>query len=152
MSILGEDVGLGDPRRLSGSGGPSTAWLPCTGKRLQPPLREQRLLVGPGPTYLGLLPVVGEVVEAVGAAGREVRHLQSQGAPGPVLRTRSCCENGRTGRVHARVSVHALRVCLTCAWVFVCVHVCRAADCTSRWHEPGLVCVADREAFPGVTG
>lgn len=54
--------------------------------RLQPPLREQRLLPGPGPTYLGLLPVVGEVVEAVGAGGRVKYATCRAGAPraGPV--------------------------------------------------------------------
>lgn len=59
-------------------------------------------------------------MQAVGAVGREVLHLQSRGVPVLVLRVRSCARKAGPGRADARacVSVHALCVCL---------HVCTGA-------------------------
>ena len=99
----------------------------------------------PGPTYLGILSVVGEVVQAVGAVGREVLHLQSRGVPVLVLRVRSCArEAGPGGRTRV-----CLRACAVC--VSACVHGCKAGDRTGSWHEPDLVCIINQESTHGVT-
>ena len=76
------------------------------------PVPEQ-LLGTVAHTYLGLLPVVGEVVQAVDASGWEVLHLQGRGIPVLVLRARGRREKGRIWRTRVRAA-HASARKSTC--------------------------------------
>lgn len=108
---------------------------PLTGKRLQPPLRRAAAAVGPGAHVPGPSSRSREVVEAV-ELGRIAPAEAGRPGDGPaakLLRETA----GPSMRTRAMRACSSLRVCLTCARVFVCVHVCRAADRTSRWREPG---------------